>query len=121
MNKTKLSLRLLSATLLFSCFTSANAQEFSCDDFISISEGFVEVRDALIELGTFNEGGAVDSAIKNMLGQLEVVAELERHYALADQIKIMSDGLEGLDGDALMSGLNGAISSMDSLISNDCD
>jgi hypothetical protein len=121
MKKTDLSLRLFSLIFVFSCFTSASAQEFSCDDLISISDSTAEVRDALIELGTINEGDEVDSALNDLIGELEDVAEYEQNYALEAQVAMMSDGWTDLDGDALMSGLNGAISSMDSLISYDCD
>ena len=121
MKKTELSLPLLSLILVFSCFTSVSAQELTCDDLISISDTSAEVRDALIELGTINEGDEVDSALNDLIGGLEEVAEYEGNYALEDQIEMMSEGWEDFDGDALMSGLNGAISSMDALISNDCD
>ena len=113
-------LKLLAFCLLFSAFGSTNAQELSCDDLIDLGDTAVGVRDALIEVGTINEGDEVDSALGDLIDGLLGIAEYEGNASLEDQVNTMADGWENMDGNLLMQGLNGAINSVETLISNDC-
>ena len=100
--------------------TQVLADELSCDDLVDIANTAEEVRDALVEIGTITEGDEVDTALSELIDALGDVAEYEGNSVLADQIETMDEGWEDMDGDTLMSGLQGAINSVDTLIDNDC-
>ena len=120
MNKITYLTKLLTFCLLLTAYTNVNAQELSCDDLAGLSDMTVEVRDALVELGTINEGDEVDTALGDLIDGLLDVAEYEGNATLEDQVNSMADGWENMDGNQLMQGLNGAINSLDTLLSNDC-
>lgn len=100
--------------------TQVMAEELSCDDLADIGNTAEEVRDALYEIGTITEGDEVDEALGDLIDQLGIIAEIEGNPVLEDQIETMGDGWERMDGESLVEGLQGAINSVDTLISNDC-
>ncbi len=97
------------------------AQGLSCDDLVEIGDTAVEVRDALYEIGTISEGDTVDSALDELIDGLWMIAEVEENAVLEEYIEIMDEGWEEMDGETLMSGLQGAIDSIDTIYSNDCE
>jgi hypothetical protein len=107
-------------TLAFVVFglasTQALAQALSCDSLAEVGDTATEVRDALYEIGTITEGDEVDMALDELIDGLWMIAEAEGNDALEDQIDAMTEGWEEMDGDLLMSGLQGAINSVDTLL-----
>ena len=115
------TLRFTLALLVFGlASTQAFSQELTCDSLAEVGDSAAEVRDALYELGTITEGGEVDMALEELIDGLWMVAEAEGNDVLEDQIETMDEGWEEMDGELLMSGLEGAINSVDTLYSNDC-
>ena len=100
--------------------THTFAQELTCDDLADIGDTAVDVRDALYEIGTITEGDDVDMALEELIDGLWIIAEAEGNDVLEEQIETMDEGWEYMDGELLMSGLQGAINSVDTLLSNDC-
>ena len=98
----------------------AVGQELSCDTLQLVAEGSTEVRDALIELGTVEEGSEVDDQLGELINDLIEIADYEGDGTLEEEVDDRAAGWEELDGDLLMSGLNGAIVSLDTLLERDC-
>ena len=116
------AIKLFAACLLMTGLGTSNAfaEQLSCDDLADVGDAAELVRNALIEIETISEGDEVDSALGELINDLKVIASYEGNAVLEEQIAIMDDGWEQMDGDTLMSGLEGAIDSVDTLISNDC-
>ena len=106
--------------MVFSWSVLAN-EDVSCDDLIDVANSSEEVRNSLTEIEIISEGDEVDSALGELIDALLDFAELEDNDVLQEHINTMDQGWEAMDGELLMNGLNGAIGSLDTLISNDCD
>lgn len=84
-----------------------------------MAEGTLDVRDALIEVGTIEENSELDEQLGDLINDLIEISDYEG--SMQNQIDNMAAGWEELDGDMLMSGLNGAIASVEYLIDTECN
>lgn len=94
-------------------------QELTCEGLELLADGSAEVRDALLEIGTIEEGSEIDEQLGDLIDDLIEISDYEG--SLQNQIDDMSNGWQEMDGEMLMNGLNGAIASVDYLLDTECN
>ena len=112
--KIKFISRIISAAVLLTLSSITLGQELTCEGLDLLAEGTLEVRDALIEVGTIDEDSELDEQLGDLINGLIEISDYEG--SLQNQIDDMAAGWEELDGDMLMNGLNGAIASVEYLL-----
>ena len=109
----------ISAVFLLTLSSTALGQELTFEGLDLLAEGTLDVRDALIEVGTIEENSELDEQLGDLINDLIEISDYEG--SMQNQIDNMAAGWEELDGDMLMSGLNGAIASVEYLIDTECN
>lgn len=114
--------KIIFALALAALSMNVSAEEkFTCDDLDGLSATITEVSTALQQVGSIQEGDEVDSALRELIDGLKLVAQVENESDLNDFVAQTEAGWTNMDGTQLAGGLSGTQGSLDRLIARDCN
>lgn len=96
------------------------ADKPSCDDLTEMANALDEVANAMEAQGSIKEGSADDTALKELVDALKVVATVEGNQNLATSVNRMESTWHAMDWSGFVTNLDNTTSIFDAILTLDC-
>ena len=105
--------------LCLGCGTAA--AQLSCDDLTDVAGGLDDLYVALGDVTEIAEDSELDQLLDEVIGAMEVIAEVEDDQRLYESVDLMRRGWNDYDLDLLEAGMARATHEVDGLYERDCE